>query len=51
MYRVDLTTDKYYQNIKSYEVSKIDPDYLTFHWGDGKYISIKKEYIISIHKK
>ena len=50
MYKVDLTTDKYYQRIKSYKVWELDPDYFIFYWGDNTEIVIKKEYVISIQK-
>ena len=52
MYKVDLTTENYYQNITSYEVWKLDPDYFIFYWAeDNTEIVIKKEYVISIQKK
>ena len=51
MYKVDLTTEKYYQKITSYEVWKLDPDYFIFYWAKDKTeIVIKKEYVISIQK-
>ena len=51
MYRVDLTTAQHYQNITSYEVWKLDPDYFIFYWAKDKTeIVIKKEFVISIQK-
>jgi hypothetical protein len=51
MYLVDLTTERYYQNITRYEVWKIDPDYFIFYWDKDKTeIVIKKEYVVSIRK-
>jgi hypothetical protein len=51
MYKVSLKTENYYQNITSYEVWKLDPDYFIFYWTKDKTeIVIKKEYVISIQK-
>ena len=51
MHKVQLTTENYYQNITSYEVCKLDPDWFIFYWANDKTeIVIKKEYIISIQK-
>ena len=50
MYKVNLTTKTSYQNLKSYEIWKTNPDYFIFYWSDKTYIIIKKEYVISIQK-
>ncbi len=51
MYKVNLTTGQYYQNITSYEAWKTDPDFFIFYWAKDKTeIVIKKEYVISIQK-
>ena len=50
MYTVTLKTESYYQKITRYKVSDIDPDFFTFYWEDGTYITIQKEYVVSIRK-
>ena len=50
MYKVKLTTESYYQKIKSFKVWDADQDYFIFYWADGTNIVIKKEYVISIQK-